>query len=242
LRDPETDAVRYVGKTFYRLDVRLDGHLKNPTNEAMAKWVQSLGDRKPIIQEIEEVSPSYNWPAREKFWIEYYLYRGCDLLNVQSGGLSGRNLRSSTKWRQEQRESRKTTRKKSWVQKKVCPTCGDTFITMNRNQIYCKPYHPATTRPTTAHPSVTPVEREKVCPKCGKTFKTIYPNQKYCVSYHRKPLHVRNCISCGRVFETNIANQARCQPSCRLDKVKPAREKPLLVPFKTDPRVYGWPN
>lgn len=232
LRDPDTDAVRYVGKTFYPPGnrARLRGHISNPTNEAMAKWIQSLKGRKPMIQEIEEVTPSYNWPSREKFWIRYYLDRGCNLLNVQSGGLSGDYLRFPTKWRQPRkklklRKSNDKPPKPVRVENKMCQKCGAEFVTSNPQQIYCKKSHPAP----------PPVELEKVCEICGKKFKTIYPFKKYCMPYHPKPLLSRNCISCGRSFETRNAGQLRCVPSCNLDKLKPK-------PFKVDPKIYGCRN
>lgn len=228
LRDPDTDAVRYVGKTFYPPDnhERLNGHVKHPTNEGMAKWIKSLGGRKPIIQEIEEVEPYYNWPSREKFWIRYYLDRGCDLLNVQAGGLGGEpNLRASTKWRQPKHPKGKASKPSKLVEpriiaKRVCPCCNGLFQPHTLHHVFCT----TECRLRMLHPPQVP--HEVACAHCGKSFMPIdYSGRftiavKYCGECPPAKRHPREpktftCLFCGRVEQTNWNHQRYCGSQCK---------------------------
>lgn len=98
LRDPRTDAVRYVGKTNASIDERLDAHVRAarrvfpgclvpiPTSKLHC-WIVALAREKkrPGISEIVRVD-SLESSAHEIQWIAYYRERGCDLLNMTSGG------------------------------------------------------------------------------------------------------------------------------------------------------------
>ena len=198
LRDPDTDAVRYVGKTIMRPEIRLIEHRNNPVNEEMAKWFQSLGYRKPAMQIIEEVTPAYNWPSREKFWIDYFHSRGCNLLNVQAGGLSGPLLRSSTKWPAQGKSSKRlrprplpkpieTKPLYKAPQEATCLSCGNQFLAVNRNgnglsnlsRKYCD------NCPSPSRYQPKPKRFTFTCVGCGITQQTHCEVQRYCTQQCR---------------------------------------------------------
>lgn len=87
LRHPDTNEVRYVGKTTRRLCQRLGNHIYNAKrtkhNKHLSNWILSLlkEGKKPIIELIEECD--YNiWQEREKYWISFYP----NLINATLGG------------------------------------------------------------------------------------------------------------------------------------------------------------
>lgn len=89
LKDPDTNKIKYVGKTVQKLKYRLSGHIsasKRRRTSYVNCWIYSLikNNKKPIIELIEEVSQDI-WEEREKFWISYYK----DLCNHQIGGGHG---------------------------------------------------------------------------------------------------------------------------------------------------------
>lgn len=87
LVDPIKTHLRYVGKTWYSLSKRRKQHLGHSKNPAVKAWVASLRDMGtlPEIFEIERVTAS-EWQEQEKFWIAYFRFIGCDLLNLHEGG------------------------------------------------------------------------------------------------------------------------------------------------------------
>lgn len=101
LIDPRDMAVRYVGKTSGTLYNRLRQHINNPKNDYVATWIRSLIALgvKPIIEEIEciENSNDLDWQDRERFWIEEYRSRGCNLTNLDSGGNGGKQRSEETR-------------------------------------------------------------------------------------------------------------------------------------------------
>jgi len=168
LRDPDTDAVRYVGATRRPPKQRIAGHLYAPTNSGMAAWLTSLREagRKPVFQILEEVKPAYNWPPREKFWVSHLLSRGCDLLNARSGGIHGTLLRTpmgSTEMQQQ-----------NLGQEKVCQSCGRYFQAANPGKKYCSPDCAYRYRPK---PKWT-----RKCISCAQEFETNIPNKVRCRS------------------------------------------------------------
>lgn len=96
LSDPETHAVRYVGKTSHTLTKRLQSH----KSEALRKradgtwyaryyrvnWLRSIYLRGliPVIQVVE--SGSGDWQSAERRWIAHYRQSGADLINTTDGG------------------------------------------------------------------------------------------------------------------------------------------------------------
>lgn len=91
LIDPETNEIRYVGKTIQSLKVRLTNHLYSVSkhNPYKFNWIQQLKSKKliPIIMEIE-ICDENNWAEREKFWINYYK-KISKLTNLTIGGENG---------------------------------------------------------------------------------------------------------------------------------------------------------
>jgi hypothetical protein len=218
LRDPDTDAVRYVGKTKMRPEMRLIEHRNSPVNEKMAEWLQSLGHRKPAMQIIEEVTPAYNWPPRERFWIEYFRSRGCDLLNVQPGGLlGGCLLRSTTKWR-----NTDTPKKKSKSGPRLiypprdCARCSKSFHPKAHNHKYC-----AAECWYAAH-YVPKLKRLIECSRCGKSLTPKGRAIKFCTEcasagyYVPKPKRFTfTCVGCGKTEPTHSEIQRFCTEKCR---------------------------
>lgn len=92
LKCPNTNEIRYIGKTVQKLNARLNGHLslKPNDNTYRANWIKSLkgNNKKPLITLIEECT-NIDWEEREKYWIAEYS-KTCNLVNCAKGG-QGRN-------------------------------------------------------------------------------------------------------------------------------------------------------
>lgn len=91
LKHPETNEIKYVGKTTKSLNDRLKDHLSAKNKSHKTSWFLSLKKLGliPIIELIEEVNNS-NWQDREIYWIDFYLKQGYNLCNHTKGG-DGRN-------------------------------------------------------------------------------------------------------------------------------------------------------
>lgn len=112
LKDPETNEIRYIGKTT-NIKTRLKAHITRSKHNTYhsARWVQSVIKRglKPIIELVEECTED-NWVEREKHWIAYYRER-FDLTNVLDGGEGGFIVtRAGSKWTDKQRENNRKAR------------------------------------------------------------------------------------------------------------------------------------
>lgn len=85
LKDPTTQEIRYVGKSNDPKR-RLSKHLNNKKDLGTHKrnWLNTLTE-KPILEVIKEF-PKDEWQKHEKYYIEYYLSLGCDLVNWGDGG------------------------------------------------------------------------------------------------------------------------------------------------------------
>lgn len=104
LSDPRTNHVRYVGKTFNLKD-RFSQHIclkilerNNTKNTAWIKSLLNLG-LKPIMEVIEEFDADdvSGWEEAEKFWIKTLRFCGCDLNNLEPGGISGKTHSDETR-------------------------------------------------------------------------------------------------------------------------------------------------
>lgn len=88
---PETNMVRYVGKTF-NPKRRFYDHCSISTKEKTRKaiWVRSLikKNKKPIIDIIDNCD-EFNWEEKEKGYIKLYKSIGANLLNHTKGGEQG---------------------------------------------------------------------------------------------------------------------------------------------------------
>jgi len=86
LIDPQTNEVRYIGKTIQTLKKRLTQHLCDGNNTYKTNWIKKLKTNglKPKIELIELVDDS-EWVIREQYWISKYN----NLTNLTDGGESG---------------------------------------------------------------------------------------------------------------------------------------------------------
>ena len=112
LKDPETNEIRYVGKTT-DINTRLKTHITRSRHNKYhsARWVQSVLKRglRPIIELVEECTEE-NWVEREKYWIAYYRER-FDLTNVLDGGEGGATFgRLGKPWDEKQRINNRLAR------------------------------------------------------------------------------------------------------------------------------------
>src|SRR3972149_7277162 len=107
LVDPRDGALRYVGKTKGRLRTRHLAHLCDVKRGLVFiprhKWISGLLKIgvEPEIIEIEVVDDAL-WREAEQFWIAYFKFLGCILLNATDGGdgLSGYCHKAATRERQ----------------------------------------------------------------------------------------------------------------------------------------------
>lgn len=126
LVDPGDDCVRYVGMTSESLEIRLDGHIKQPTNRKMREWIAGLkaAGTTPLIRLL--IAVDHGWQRAERAWIAWFLKRG-ELLNVDPGGLcrdkSGRlipamakvaNIDWSPKWKRKRKKLPRGWRRDQW--------------------------------------------------------------------------------------------------------------------------------
>src|ERR1035437_1716286 len=89
LIDPISNQLRYIGKTN-NMVARYRSHLsthKSRSNIHKINWVLKLKRLgcKPEIEIIDIVNTG-EWRYWEIFWVAYYKWIGCDLLNYTIGG------------------------------------------------------------------------------------------------------------------------------------------------------------
>lgn len=90
LKHPETNEIRYVGKTT-NIKRRYYQHTnkkicKKLSNKYLSNWLLSIlnKDLKPILNIIEECED--NWVESEVYWIEQFKIWGFNLINITRGG------------------------------------------------------------------------------------------------------------------------------------------------------------
>jgi hypothetical protein len=88
LRDPRTNAIRYVGKTVRSLVRRLSAHILRSGEKRTHRdcWIAGLlmAGLKPVIEPIDVAGD--DWAEKERFWIAHFRAAGCDLTNQTDGG------------------------------------------------------------------------------------------------------------------------------------------------------------
>lgn len=88
LCDPDTLAVRYVGKAN-DLAVRMRNHRFEVRNKRFrtrkVNWLRSLKGRDPVVVVLDTVAYE-GWEEVERRWIAEMRSRGCDLTNYADGG------------------------------------------------------------------------------------------------------------------------------------------------------------
>lgn len=87
LVDPETDLIRYVGKSI-RPEQRLSDHMNDRSKCHRSNWLQSLKSRglKPGIFFLERIVGAWPWQESERFWIRHGRRNGWPLTNNTDGG------------------------------------------------------------------------------------------------------------------------------------------------------------
>lgn len=91
LYHPQTDTIRYVGKTVTPLRRRLSNHeyrARSGRNKGpVGNWIRRLQARglRPVIRALEEVRTE-SWQAAERRWVSQLRKEGRRLLNRHPGG------------------------------------------------------------------------------------------------------------------------------------------------------------
>lgn len=104
LKDPRTDAIRYVG---YSINVprRVKGHVRDCNREQnyKARWIRSLVAKglEPIVDILE--TGTGDWEAAERRWIKELRAAGCRLTNIVEGGGGATGLIPSAAHREKTR-------------------------------------------------------------------------------------------------------------------------------------------
>lgn len=92
LVDPDTDELRYIGKTTCEPSRRLHLHLSEARRQCATpktQWIRALlrEGKRPVVVALQQVDYGF-WPEAERRWVRAALEIGCDLLNskVIGGG------------------------------------------------------------------------------------------------------------------------------------------------------------
>lgn len=91
LSDPNTNEVRYVGKTINPLKQRLKEHIRCRNKTYCKNWIDSLNIT-PVIELVDEVDNN-KWEFWESFYIDLFKSFGFRLTNLTSGGAGAINYR-----------------------------------------------------------------------------------------------------------------------------------------------------
>jgi hypothetical protein len=89
LKDPRTNAVRYIGVTC-KPTRRLRGHVQEAgrTDTYKSRWIRQLLRLKliPVLVVVENIKANADWAAREIWWIARGIKLGWRLTNATTGG------------------------------------------------------------------------------------------------------------------------------------------------------------
>lgn len=87
LTDPETGAIRYIGKSI-RPYQRLTNHCNEQARCHRTNWIRSLRSRglRPALVILETLPPGADWQSAERRWIAHGREQGWPLTNSTSGG------------------------------------------------------------------------------------------------------------------------------------------------------------
>lgn len=94
LKHPDTQEIRYIGKTCRSVEFRLYEHCRDAAqhksyNAPVHSWIRKLAasNMKPETCVLEIVGPESDWRAAERKWIATYrVVAGQKLLNATNGG------------------------------------------------------------------------------------------------------------------------------------------------------------
>lgn len=112
LIDPDTDDVRYIGKSI-RPHQRLKDHMNDTSFCHRAHWLQGLKakGKKPLVLILDRAPEGGDWQSAERYWIALGRDLGWPLTNNTSGGDGVVDLAP---------ESRERIRK-AWIGRKHSP-------------------------------------------------------------------------------------------------------------------------
>ena len=85
LLDPNTNQIRYVGKTKYSVTTRLSNHMCDKSITHKTNWLKSLNGVKPEIIILDIVSEN-DWIFWDQYWISQVKTWGFNLTNATLGG------------------------------------------------------------------------------------------------------------------------------------------------------------
>ncbi len=119
LKDPNTNEIRYVGKTINikrRYYQHTNKKFQEKTKTYVANWILSLlkNGQKPIIESIEQC---LDWEEKEVYWISYYKNLGCNLCNLAEGGKGCSGYRKTEEQKKKHSEAFKG--KNTWMKGKI---------------------------------------------------------------------------------------------------------------------------
>jgi group I intron endonuclease len=88
LCEPNSEIIRYVGKTKRNLKIRFLEHLKNESGTHCSNWIKSCLKQGllPECIELDECKEE-DWELIEQYWISQCKAWGFDLVNAQEGGM-----------------------------------------------------------------------------------------------------------------------------------------------------------
>lgn len=101
LSNPDTNEIRYVGKTVSKLEYRLALHIseakKDVNKSHKNSWIISLLKQglKPVIELLDEISYNRDWEWLEQYWISQMKSWNFNLINMTDGGDGNKNQKFS---------------------------------------------------------------------------------------------------------------------------------------------------
>ena len=100
LLDPNTEQIRYVGKTVHCPKRRLQNHLHEKGNTYKCNWIKSLNGKIPELLILDTVSKD-DWIFWEQYWISQCKTWGFKLTNTTIGGEGGSGMKHSEERKQQ---------------------------------------------------------------------------------------------------------------------------------------------
>lgn len=136
LSDPDTEEIRYIGKTKNSLLYRLQQHVYEAFRHKShkASWVKSLlkQDKMPIIELLD--STSENWQELEVYWISQFKTWGFNLVNMTDGGDGNNNQVMTEETKKKISETLKGRKRPEDVIKKISESHKGKKLTKSTRQ------------------------------------------------------------------------------------------------------------
>lgn len=175
LRDPQTNEVRYVGKTVQPINDRLNAHIRRSVERKTHRdcWIFGLNQigLKPVIEVIEIVDGD-EWAAREIFWIASFKAGGASITNQTIGGEGIDSESLSATWTEERRKrqseitaARNTARAGiGWTEERRAQQCAV------RKKSWENPERRSRMAETMKSVAADPAYRESMSDSCRKSW------------------------------------------------------------------------